>query len=196
MSRKETKTGLSGAEIAAELRALADDLAEGRLRIGVQHVRVGEPFSLKTKQKLNGNKAYFTMSVKMPLSYGTSKDTDLPPSSAGAKPEIVEPPRLQGESGYSGKRLKKEIGRLWESVAKLIEAETMPDATGTEGLLKRCEEYDLFADDDWQAEWATCTKLVQKCLTDAAIGDWPAARAMVREINRMTRNCHRQYKKR
>jgi XXXCH domain-containing protein len=194
MSKKEKKTGLSRAEIAAELKALADDLAEGRLRVGAQHVRVGEPFFLKTKQKLNGKVASFTMSVEMALAFGSSPSAGQPLSPAGAEP-APEPPGLQGEPGYSGRKLKKEIGHLWKSVAKLIEAETMPGAAETEGLLQRCEEYDLFADAAWQADWVTCTKLVQKCLTDAAIGDWPAAKNMVAAIDRMLRDCHHQYKK-
>jgi XXXCH domain-containing protein len=195
MSKKERTTdGLTRAEIVTELRALADDLAQGRMRLGTRQVKVGETVSVKMKQKFTREMAYFTLAVKMELASGGSAITaqQLYPVEAGG--ETPEAPLVQGELGYSGKRLKKELGRLWKSVAKLIEARTMPDAAEIEGLLSRCEEYTLFAHEDWQADWTTCTTIIKKCLTDAAIGDWPAAKAMVTEIDRMMHDCHDRYK--
>jgi hypothetical protein len=197
MSESEKhKKRLSHAEIAEELQAAADDLARGRVRIGRHAVAVGEPVHLKMKHKLEGEMVYFSLSLKMPVSREQETVPERPPSSAegeSAEPQ-GKPPRSQTEAGYGGKKLKREIGRLWKSVSKLIEAEQMPDAAETEGLLKRCEEYTLFALGEWQADWADCTLAVQKCFIDAATGDWPAAKAGVDLVNRMLRDCHGKYK--
>jgi hypothetical protein len=104
------------------------------------------------------------------------------------------PPHSQTEAGYGGRKLKREIGSIWKSVSKLIEAEQMPDGAETEGLLSRCEEYNLFAEGEWQVDWADCTLAVKKCFIDAATGDWPAAKSGVALINRMIRACHDKYK--
>lgn len=186
MPEKEEKTTeLSLTEIAEELRAMADDLTEGRVRIGRQRVKVGEPVALKMKQKLKGDMAYFAMSVQAPL-----VERAGPP--AGHRQKMA--PRSQTEAGYGGKKLKREIGRLWKSIAKQIERKQMPDGAETEGMLTRCEEFNLFATGEWQAAWADCTLAVEKCFIDAATGDWPAAKAGVDLVNRMMHDCHSAYK--
>jgi hypothetical protein len=189
--QEEKKTGLSHEEIAEELQAAAGDFARGQVRIGHHTVTVGEPVYLKMKQKVKGDMAYFTLSVKMPVAEAARKTSEKPLSRAV---EQKMPPRSQTEAGYGGKKLKKEIGRLWKSVAKQIEARQMPDAAETAGLQERCEEFNLFADREWQEEWADCTLAVEKCFIDAAAGDWPAARAGVTLVDRMIRACHAKYK--
>lgn len=193
MSEKEKKKGsLSRAEVAGELQAAAADLARGQVRIGRHAVAVGDPVYFDVKQKLKGDMAYYTLAVKMPVTGEPAAPEG--PSPAEKAPSGRMPPRSQTETGYGGRKLKREIGRLWKSVSKLIEADEMPDGAETEGLLKRCEEFNLFADGEWQAAWADCTMAVQKCFIDAATGDWPAAKAGVELVNRMIRECHAKYK--
>ncbi|MDA8164404.1 MAG: hypothetical protein M0017_05155 [Desulfobacteraceae bacterium] len=193
MSEKEKKKGsLSRADVAGELQAAAADLARGQVRIGRHAVAVGEPVSLKVKHKLKGDMADHALAVKMPVTGKPAAPEG--PSPAAALPSGRMPPRSQTETGYGGRKLKREIGRLWKSVSKLIEAGEMPERAETEGLLKRCEEFNLFADGEWQAAWAGCTLAVRKCFVNAATSDWPAAKAGVALVNRMIRECHGKYK--
>ena len=83
--------------IAADLRALADDLAKGQLRVGSRLVDIDEPLFIKTKQKITGNTAYCTLSFQVPL-----RDSDTETIS----PNNRRDSRIKSREGKHDKELR------------------------------------------------------------------------------------------
>lgn len=201
MQQKEKNTSqLSLDTIAKELAALAYDLANGKLRIGSSLISIGNPLFFKSKQKMKDGKAYFTLSFQVPLQDENENPTFT--NSAGTEAKKV----IKQEQGRShtaefttggapeGKKLKKEIGKLWKSITKHIEQDQPPPRTEAEKLLRKCEDYNVFTDPPWQAEWTSCCEDVKKCLTAASQGDMATAKELVNTVNIATRSCHKKYK--
>lgn len=196
--KKKTKSQVKLNQLSEELSALAKDLANGQLRIGSSLIHVGEPFFLKTKQKVKDNKAYFTLSFQVPLTENIEEKPtpfqEKPKTSPNEKktPSTKPVPRKEGAPG--GKKLKKEIGRLWKSIAKNIGTGQTPSQTDTKSLIKKCEDYNMYAEHPWQDDWNACFKAVEQCAKAATNGDFDTAKTLVAEVNRLTKVCHKKYK--
>ncbi len=187
MTRPPTSS-LSLTDLARDLRALADDLETGRLRIGSARVAVGQPTFLKAKSELKAGSAYFTIAAKMPL-----LETDSP--AAGKPPEPPAPatkPRATGSS--DAKRIKKELSRLWRATRSRIASAEPPDATDCRALLALGAEYRLFTEREWRQEWEDCLTALTLCTEAATTGNWPAATALAGEIDQRIKECHKRYK--
>ena len=192
------KSGYNLANISRELSALASDLAQGKLRIGSRLIAVGEPLFFKTKQKIAGDKAYFTLSFQVPL--------PLPALEEDAWEEASPDPLQEGlkkqenkDAGHrerppGGKKTKKEISALWKAISKEIEGGKAPEPSGEKKLLAACEEYNLFTERAWRAEWLACMDALRNALLAARNGDFNKAGQLVEEVNRLTRSCHKKYK--
>ncbi|MDH5297783.1 MAG: hypothetical protein OEV91_02050 [Desulfobulbaceae bacterium] len=186
-------TPLQLAKLAQDLRALADDLEKGKLRIGNSLIEVGAPVFLKTKSEFKGDSAYFALSVKMMVAGPSPSPMDRPTASPSSVPAgKTEKPRGQGSS--EGKRVKKEISRLWKSLCRQIEAAEPISAGDGSTMTRLCEEFNLFGEPEWREEWDACCGAVGKCLAAASDGRWQEAKSLASEVNRRTRECHRQYK--
>ncbi|MBI5558875.1 MAG: hypothetical protein HY885_14710 [Deltaproteobacteria bacterium] len=93
-----------------------------------------------------------------------------------------------------GKKLKKEISRLWREVAGLISRDLVPARESCVQLLGMCEDYNLCAHSEWFDAWRQCGEQVKLCLLAAERGDFSAAREKISEVNHLTRECHKFYK--
>ena len=71
------KTPLKLAEIAGELRRIADNLEKQMFNTGAGLISVGEPTFLKTRSELKGHTAYFSLSIRMALA-GTAENETKP----------------------------------------------------------------------------------------------------------------------
>ncbi len=188
--------------IAKELAALAYDLVNGKLRIGNSLVSIGDPLFLKSKQKIKEGKAYFTLSFQSPLQ-GENLDN---PSKISSETEAHKTPgqkvtmtkhhgeEFKASGAPEGKKLKKEIGRLWKSVIKQIEKDQPPEQKDAAKLIKACENYTVFTDPVWQKEWTSCCEDVKRCLTAASKGDTATARELLGTVDSAIHACHKKYK--
>ena len=199
--KDKRKSKLTLDTIAKELAAVAYDLANDQIRIGSSLISIGDPLFIKSKQKVKDDKAYFTLSFQVPLQdekvKSSSEEVSKAESHANSKKQGAVKSK-QSEFKASGapeaKKLKKEIGRVWKSVASKIEQDQLPLQAEAEKLLKKCEDYNVFVDPSWQAQWASCCKDVKKCLDVASKGEIAIAKNLVDAINSATRACHKKYK--
>ncbi|MBU1405251.1 MAG: hypothetical protein KKE83_11325 [Proteobacteria bacterium] len=176
--------------IAADLMALANDLAQGKLRVGNRLVEIGNPLFIKTKQKITGDTAYCTLSFQAPLRISDQEETAMPDRRPASKKSDA---RLQGRPP-EGKKIKKEIASLWKSVGKKLEQGQVPTPAEEKSLLAACENYCLFSEPAWHGEWLRCTTILREALACAHRGDLPTALAHAEEVNRLTKDCHKKHK--
>ena len=191
MSAKKTtrKTPFKLAEIARELRRIADDLEGRRFATGAGWIDVAEPTFLKTRSELKGDTAYFSLSIRMPLAGVAEEDL------REQRPPKTGETREQRSSGSSeAKKVKREINRSWKALRRQIEARETPTPNDGKSLLNLWEDYTLFAEASWSEAWRGCKKEVERCLRSAADGDWQQAEAAAEEVLRLTKDCHRQHK--
>jgi len=183
--------------IAADLTALANDLTQGKLRVGNRLIAIGNPLFVKTKQKVTGDTAYFTLSFQVPL-----RDSDREDLLTANQKHIQETPyqdkhdkgmRLQGRPP-EGKKIKKEITSLWKSVFKKLEQGQAPTPAEEKSLVSAFENYTAFTEPAWHEDWLTCFTILREALTCAHNGDMPKALEYAAEVNALTKTCHKKHK--
>ena len=183
--------------IAADLMALATDLAQGKLRVGSRLVAIGNPLFIKTKQKITGDTAYCTLSFQVPLLDSEEKtlltdDQKYPPrKSFGDKHD--KGLRLQGRPP-EGKKIKKEIISLWKNVFRKLEQGETPTPTEEKALVSAFENYTIFSEPAWQKDWLACFTILREALASARKGNMPKALERAAEVNALTKICHKKYK--
>ncbi|MBU2539487.1 MAG: hypothetical protein KKH22_13715 [Proteobacteria bacterium] len=183
--------------IAADLTALAADLAQGKLRVGNRLISIGNPLFLKTKQKITGDTAYFTLSFQVPLQDSEDEsilisDQKLPQEKKGGEKHEKQM-RLQGRPP-EGKKIKKEITSLWKTVCKKLEQGQAPTPAEEKALLAAFENYTVFSDSSWHKDWLACFAILQETLACAGRGEIRKALGYAEEVNALTKTCHKKHK--
>lgn len=183
--------------IAADLTALAEDLAQGKLRIGNRLVAIGNPLFVKTKQKITGDTAYFTLSFQVPLQDSDKAAIGSPDQKHAQEKSREEKQgkelRLQGRPP-EGKKIKKELTSLWKSVFKKLEQGQAPTPAEEKSLVSAFEIYTVFTEPAWHEDWLACFRILREALTYAREGDMPKALKYAAEVNALTKACHKSYK--
>lgn len=183
--------------IAADLTALANDLAQRKLRVGSRIVAIGEPLFVKTKQKITGGTAYCTLSFQVPL-LDSDKENEPVAGQKHAQKERQEDRsdrnfRLQGRPP-EGKKIKKEITSLWKTVLRKLEQGETPTPAEEKSLIAAFESYTVFSEPAWHDDWLACFTVLREALSCARTGDMPKAREYAAEVNALTKACHKKYK--
>lgn len=101
--------------------------------------------------------------------------------------------RWQGQPS-DGKKIKKEISRLWKTICEKLEQGQIPSPAEEKSLVAAFDNYTIFSEPAWQEEWRTCLTTLQQALTLASKGDMPKAQECAKEVNRLTKTCHKKYK--
>lgn len=183
--------------IAADLRALANDLAQGKLRVGSRLVAIGNPLFIKTKQKITGDTAYCTLSFQVPLRDSDKEPTRttgrMPPYEKSREAKQDKELRLQGRPP-EGKKIKKEISSLWKTVSKKLEQGQNPTPTEEKALVAAFENYTVFSEPAWHEEWLVCLTALREALACARKGDIPTALEQAEKVNDLTKACHKKHK--
>lgn len=94
----------------------------------------------------------------------------------------------------SSKKIKKNVGFLWKEVMQDVAEGKIPSSKTVRTLLKNCEDFNLYADISFAAQWRQCSELVKKCVIAAQRGDFDTARENLLAVNQVTKECHRHYK--
>lgn len=181
--------------IASDLRALADDLAQGKLRVGNRLIAIGNPLFVKTKQKISGDTAYCTLSFQVPL-----RELDKEPAPTTGQRYTPEKNRendrelrLKGRPP-EGKKIKKEISSLWKTVSKKLEQGQPPTPAEEKSLISAFENYAVFSESAWHEEWLACFAVLREALACARKGDLRAAQEQAAKVNDLTKACHKKHK--
>ncbi|MBU4033371.1 MAG: hypothetical protein KKG34_01110 [Proteobacteria bacterium] len=183
--------------IASDLTALAADLAQGKLRVGNRLISIGNPLFLKTKQKITGDTAYFTLSFQVPLQDPENESILIPgqkhPQEKKGDEKHDKQLRLQGRPP-EGKKIKKEITSLWKTVCKKLEQGQAPTPAEEKALLAAFENYTVFSDSAWHKDWLACFAILQEALACARRGEIRKALGHAEEVNSLTKTCHKNHK--
>ncbi|MFH1216917.1 MAG: hypothetical protein V1706_10505 [Pseudomonadota bacterium] len=180
----------SAGEVAEELTRLAEELGRGGITISGEKLTMGDTFSFSIKKQLKKG----VVSCEIFLQSRLTTDEEIP---AGDVDDVSAAKKAsQGKKvGVSGgKKLKKDIARLWKEVTKLAAEETALSPESAQELTKKCEDYNLCADKEWFDSWRQCSAEIKGCLTAVKKGDFATAREKVALVNRLTKECHRIYK--
>lgn len=175
------------AEVAKDLVRLAEQINQGQVTVSGEAVPVGDSFSCCVKKQIK--KGVFSCEIIL-YARTTAAVGDSTPAATELRRSIM--PKKSAPPG--GKKLKKEIGRLWKRVAAQVEKGTAPATADGADLLRACEEYTIFADKEWFDSWRHCHEEIRACLALAGRGDYPAAQMKVATVNRLTKECHSLYK--
>ncbi|MFZ5760117.1 MAG: hypothetical protein ACOY32_10890 [Thermodesulfobacteriota bacterium] len=177
------------ADVAAELVRLAEQINRGHVTVSGEAVPVGDSFSCRVKKQIK--KGVFSCEIILHArATATAAMTDSTPVAQELPRPIV--PKKSAPPG--GKKLKKEISRLWKRVAAQVEKGTGPATADGADLLRACEEYTMYADKEWFDSWRHCHEEIRACLALAGRGDYPAAQVKMATVNRLTKECHSLYK--
>jgi XXXCH domain-containing protein len=95
----------------------------------------------------------------------------------------------------SPKVLKKDIKRLWKTISKEIESDNVPDQNTCNELIKKCEDYTMFAEREWSEQWKQCCHLVKQCVSSAHDSNISQSAELIKEIKAKKKECHKRYKK-
>lgn len=101
--------------------------------------------------------------------------------------------RLKGRPP-EGKKVKKEISRLWKSVRQKLEQGEAPTAAEERALVSALADYSVFSELDWRDEWLVCSAMVRQAMDCARKGKIAEAGVYAEEVNRLTKVCHKKYK--
>lgn len=183
--------------IAADLTALANDLTQGKLRVGARLVAIGNPLFVKTKQKITGDTAYFTLSFQVPL---LDTDQEITRTSDQEHPKKKRHEdrygselRLQGRPP-EGKKIKKEIARLWKTVFNKLKQGQAPTPAEEKALISAFENYTAFTEPAWHEDWLACFTLLREALACAGRGETSKALEHAAEVRNLTETCHHKHK--
>jgi hypothetical protein len=183
--------------IAADLTALANDLAQGKLRVGTRLVAIGNPLFVKTKQKITGDTAYCTLSFQVPLQDPDKESVPINEQKHAQKERQKDSNdknfRLQGRPP-EGRKIKKEITSLWKTVFRKLEQGEPPTAAEEKSLVSAFESYTVFSEPAWHKEWLACFAILREALSCARKGDMPKALEYAAEVTARTKACHQRYK--
>ncbi len=183
-SKKKNKW-LSGVEVSEELQRLAAEIAAGSILVGGEKLPIGDSFSLVIKKQFKKGILSCEFSLHVPV--GEFEEEQ----SSSQQMEEVKPQRYPSAGG---KKLKRDINRLWKELVKHVnEKSTVPDELGRE-LEMMIEDYNLNANPQWAASWHACADKVKFCIAAAKKGDFGSARDTIDEIVQQTRTCHKLYK--
>lgn len=93
------------------------------------------------------------------------------------------------------KKIKKEISFLWKDISKKIEAGVIPDKDECQDLIKKVNDYTLFAGKEWSDQWQSfCHDLAE--MIDKAHGQQLQEADLLRKkIKQQKKACHKQFKK-
>lgn len=183
-SKKKNKC-LSSVEVSEELQRLAAEIADGAIFIGGEKLPVGDSFSLVIKKQFKKGILSCEFSLHVPVGEFDEEQN------SSQQMEAMQPQRYPS---VGGKKLKKDINRLWKELVKIVnEKATVPADLGRE-LEKMVEDYNLHANPQWADSWHACVDKVKLCIAAAKRGDFVSAHDIIGEITQQTRDCHRLYK--
>ncbi len=183
-TRREKNEWTSAADIANELNRLAEEILSATMTISGEPLHVGDSLSLVIKKQLKKG----VVTCDFLLQTKLASDALTPKSGKAIQPE------RKSYKAAGGKKVKKDVSRLWKEVVKSVNAGTVPDSVCVSDLLKSCEDYNLNANSAWADLWRDCCNEIKKCTNAAQNGDFDSAKETVGVVNRLTKECHKKFK--
>lgn len=181
---KNKKERKSSAQVAVELRQLADEIDQSELVISGEKLTLIDSFSFSTKKQLKKGAVSCEIYIQSKISSET-----VPHATVKEKKKPHKKLKSTADKG-----LKKDISRMWKDVSKSIRAGEKPSGDISSQLLKKCDDYTVCAHKEWFDLWRECAEQIKKCLLSAQNDDFELAKQQVILVNRLTKECHNLYK--
>ncbi len=189
---KKDDTRGSRVEAARRLTKLAGIVAEGRADILGQEVILGHEVESRWGVTVRDGFIQYDLSLKIPVSE-TGRTERNGHETYGSKEGFYKGTST-GRGRYNAKKHKKTTGALWKIVKKAVqEGIPVSDADAT-AMIENLSGYDEFVEPEWSDRWERCTHAVVRCIQASRAGDVKAAQALMKEVNALTRACHKRYK--
>jgi XXXCH domain-containing protein len=96
---------------------------------------------------------------------------------------------------HQPKKLKKEISFLWKNISKKIEAGVIPDKEECQDLIKKANDYALFAGKEWSDQWMLFCNDLSEMIAKAQGSQLQEADRLKIKIKQQKKDCHKQFKK-
>ena len=180
--KKKLKKEMTYSEAAEFFTSLAGRLAEGTVGLDRHGIEItGGTVFVEAELKRKGEGVELTVELKGEHTTSSKRDSRPHPS--------------RGEKGRRGaKHLKKAVAALWKVIKRDIQAGRMPASRDVGDIKTAMEGYGRLARPQWSVQWLKCAGLVEECLSQAEKGDFSKAMEAAREVDRLTKECHKEYK--
>ncbi len=174
------------AQVAKELHKLADGIGSGKVQISGIDLTLSDFITLKVKQKMTGSKVMFDLKIQAKL---VADDSGSTRKVTGKKSYAKG-----GDRPYGVKGLKKKYTGLWRMIASAIKKGDSPDVGIVRELQAISSKYAEIASPEWATLWHEHEGLVAGCVKAAQDGNFARADAILGEIGRGKKSCHKVYK--
>ncbi len=203
MAKVEKKEDTRGTRIEAaqRLTRLAGIIAQGHADILGREVVLGDQVESCWSVNIRDGFIHYDLSLKIPLSEPGQPE----PCCRMPQPEGPTP-RRQGRGGgggrvkgagkgrYEAKKLKKTTGALWKIVKKAVQDRRAVADEDAQALVSNLNDYGQYVEDEWRSQWEACVQAAKECVEATKRGDFKGAEALMKEVNDLTKACHKKYK--
>jgi len=93
------------------------------------------------------------------------------------------------------KKIKKEISFLWKDISKKIEKGVIPDKEECRELIKKVNDYALFAGKEWSNQWMNFCNDLSEMIDKAQGSQLQESDTLRKKIKQQKKACHKQFKK-
>ncbi len=194
MGKLEKREDAHGSRIdaAKRLTTLSGIVAQGRTDILGQEVVFGQEVESRWSITVRDGFIHYELSLRIPVQELGQDGKGQEVFSDRAALSNVSTHRGRGR--HKAKKHKKTTGALWKIVKKAVqEGRPVSDADAA-AMMENLNRYDEFVAQEWRPQWERCTQAVARCIQATRAGDFRSAKALLNEVNDLTRVCHKRYK--
>ncbi len=178
-------------ELGEELEELGRQLREGRFRFQGLEFSFVPRAAVEKRLYLRKGRLYLSCSFSIwagEEGVEMGDEQEAPPVTEGG----IE---LEAEAApVDRKRLKKPMAALWKGVKRALAQKTVPSSEDVAELRRMAAQYGGAADPRWSQEWEECVRSMEAALAAAGEGRWQEAQAAAKEVDRITKACHKRFK--
>ena len=185
---KEVKK-VSREELGRELAELARQLQDGRFPFQGMEFHFAENGAVERRLYLKDGRLYLSCSFSI---WAGGEGVEI--AEDKGRPFSLDVRKKPKEGPFYRKRLKKPMASIWKAVKKEIAAQNSPANEEVADLREMMDEYGRNADPEWLKEWESCVDAVEAALEAAQKGEWQEAQARAKEVDRLTKACHKRFK--
>ena len=188
-------------ELVAEFTHLVEELRSGKITIASHSTDIKEPFFLKTKKKIKGEKIsieYVLHATIDKKAAGHKRLSDIGKHRGSKKAHankslLLKEIRAGKPADFYQKKIKKNMASVWRTISsRIVNKDSV--MTGDLDALRKYTKMNPYLAKSWHAEWRACCDAIDQCLDAVVSGDLQKASDLVAEVNEMMKHCHKLHK--
>ncbi len=178
----KSNTKVSREELAAELEALAAQIRQERFEFQEMEFSFYPGAALEKRLSMKDGRLQLDVCISIRAA-STLQDS----GSKASGP-------FRGSVPFSRKKLKKPLAAAWKALKRDLEGGGAVEPGMVHEFSSLMERYGRAADDAWLEEWKRCEDLALECVKAAEAGDRQKALELAREVDALTKQCHKKFK--